>query len=754
MNGKDPGIERATYGGDGFVSKLIIVSNRLPVTVDKQEEDFVYQKSLGGLATGLKSYHEKADSLWIGWPGIVDNDLKEQDKENIREKLESEYGCLPVYFSAEEKENYYDGFCNNTLWPLFHYFANKVEFNTNTWEAYKQVNEKFFNMVDEVMEENDQVWVHDYQLMLLPRLIREKYPQARIGFFLHIPFPSNELFRLMIWREEILEGVLGSDLVGFHTFDYVRHFLSSTRRLLGLDNHLNTLHYGERNIRVDAFPMGIDYEKFNREYTDTEYLEEMKVIRDSKGEMKLILSVDRLDYTKGIPDRLKAFDAFLQLYPEYVGKVRFILIVAPSREKVDSYEKLKRDIEELVGNINGKYSTVNWVPVWFYFKPFSQKSLIAFYRNADVLLVTPLRDGMNLVAKEYAASRRDHEGMIVISETAGAASELGESIRVNPRDMAAIARGLYKALEIPREEKHVINQIIHQRLRRYSVDIWASDFLTSLQNLENTPAFKKGVVNIDQHEETLINEYQQANKSMILLDYDGTLVGFTSIPDQAKPDPSLKKLLSDLGNESQNTLAIVSGRDRQTLEKWLGDLPLHLVASHGLWVKKQGNDWKMTMVLEDQWKPAVNEVLQLYSDRMAGSFIEEKDYSVALHYRKCDPDLVGGKLSEIKDALLTMVQSMSLGVLEGNKVLEVKDVRVNKGMAVTNLMKEGSYDFILAAGDDTTDEDLFAALPSEAHTIKVGFGNTRAAYYVNDWKAMRSLLRKLEGSNGDAGDDK
>lgn len=735
------------------MSKLIIVSNRLPVTVERQGENFEYHKSLGGLATGLKSYHEKADSLWIGWPGINSNQLDENDKEEIRKKLEKEHGCLPVFLSEEEKEDYYEGFCNNTIWPLFHYFANKVEFNPYTWEAYKHVNKKFFLMVDEVMEENDQVWVHDYHFMLLPGLIRKRYPKAQIGFFLHIPFPSNELFRLMIWRKDILEGVLGSDLVGFHTYDYVRHFLSSTRRLLGLDSHLNTLHYGERNIKVDAFPMGIDCEKFNREYTDSEYLEEMEVIQDSKKDMKLILSVDRLDYSKGIPNRLKAFDAFLELHPEYVEKVKFILIVAPSREKVHSYEKLKRDIEEMVGSINGKHSTLNWVPVWFYYKPFSQKSLIAYYRNSDVLLVTPLRDGMNLVAKEYAASRGDNEGMIVISETAGAANELGEVIRVNPRDISAIASGIKRALEMPQEEKHSINEIIQQRLRRYSVEVWASDFLTNLKSYENTLVLEEEVINLGQHSRKLIEEYQKADKHLILLDYDGTLVGFTSIPNQAKPDQALRKLLTEIGENNQNTLTIVSGRDRQTLEKWLGDLPLNLVASHGLWVKKRGEDWEMTVVLEDRWKPVVHEVLQLYSDRMPGSFIEEKDYSIALHYRKCDPDLVAGKLGEIKEALLTMVQAMSLGILEGNKVLEVKDVRVNKGLAVSHLMHENAYDFILAAGDDITDEDLFAALPSHAYSVKVGFNSSRATYYVNDWKAMRSLLQELAGCVDVAGTD-
>ncbi|MDW7671346.1 MAG: bifunctional alpha,alpha-trehalose-phosphate synthase (UDP-forming)/trehalose-phosphatase [Bacillota bacterium] len=736
------------------MSKLIIVSNRLPVTVARNEEAYEYQKSLGGLATGLKSYHEQAESLWIGWPGITSDDMGDQDEPVIRDKLHSAYGCLPVFLNAEELEHYYYGFCNNTLWPLFHYFTDKADFNANTWAAYRQVNEKFFHAVDEVMEEDDQVWVHDYQLMLLPGMIREKYPQARIGFFLHIPFPSSEIFRLLIWREEILEGVLGSDLIGFHTYDYVRHFLSSTRRLLGVDHHLNTLHYGDRSIRVDAFPMGIDYNKFHRDYTDREHLEEMRVIRESKKDQRLILSVDRLDYTKGIPERLRAFDTFLTLYPEYREKVKFMLIVAPSREAVSSYEELKREIEELVGSINGKHSTVDWVPVWFYFKPFSQKSLISFYRNADVLLVTPLRDGMNLVAKEYAASRRDHEGMIVISETAGAASELGEVIRVNPRDTAAIADGLRKALKMTPEEKQEINQIIHRRLKRYNVRFWAADFVTSLQKHERTSDLEQNIENIEQKAAGMIAGYRQAEKRLILLDYDGTLVGFTSLPQQARPDRSLKELLTALAANPYNTLAIVSGRDRNTLEKWLGDVPVHLVGSHGLWVKKHRQEWKMTVSLDSRWKPTILEVMQLYSDRMPGSFIEEKDYSIAFHYRKCDPDMAADKLSEIRDALLTMTQTMSLGIQEGNKVLEVKDVRINKGMGVTSLLNENHYDFILAAGDDKTDEDLFAILPSHAYTVKVGFGLTAAAYYVNDWTAVRSLLRQLEKSEDMGGIDR
>ena len=723
------------------MNRIIFISNRLPVTVSKENDTLAYQKSIGGLATGLKSYHENSDSIWAGWPGISAEEVSTEEKERVRKHLKESYKCLPIFLSEEEVDQYYYGFCNKTIWPLFHYFSNKTEYEFETWDAYQKVNEKFFNAIDPFIGDEDVIWIHDYQLMLLPQMIKEKYPNTQIGFFLHIPFPSFELFRLLIWREEILRGILGADLIGFHTYDYVRHFLSSVRRLLGLENNLNRINYEDRYIQVDAFPMGIDYERFSREYDTQAFQKEVKEIVENKKGIKMILSIDRLDYTKGIPQRIKAFGRFLEEYPEYREKVRLNMIVAPSRVGVDSYDELRREITELVSEINGKYGTFSWMPIWFFFQSFSQESLIAFYKYADVLLVTPLRDGMNLVAKEYIAARTDYEGMVVISETAGAASELSEAVVVNANDYDEIAAGIKTALEMPRDEKIAVNKLVHKRLKRYNVEFWASEFLHELQR--TVDSVRPATRNIGKDSTKIEKAYRDAKKRILFLDYDGTLVGFRSLPEQAKPDQELKTLLRSLADDPKNTVVIVSGRDRHTLEAWLGDLDLHLLAAHGLWLRHPGEEWLMTASLDNRWKESVSHILELYTDRMPGSLIEEKDYSLAFHYRQCEPDMVAVKLSEVREALIGMTQSMSLGIQEGNKVLEIKDNIVNKGHGASLFIQNNDYDFIFGVGDDYTDEDLFSSLPANAFSIKIGIGNTHAKYHLKSWKSMRYMLKKF-----------
>lgn len=725
------------------MSKLILVSNRLPVTVQKGAGGFLFQNSIGGLATGLKNYHQQTGSVWVGWLGPTDEEMSDDEKDQLQQKLLEEYQCRPVFLSEQDIDLYYYGFCNKTIWPLFHYFKSKVEYDLETWEAYQSVNRNFFAAIEPIIDEDDIIWVHDYHLMLLPQIIKEKYPRAQVGFFLHIPFPSFEIFRLLIWREEVLRGLLGADLIGFHTYDYVRHFLSSVRRLLGLDNNFSKINYEDRFVQVDAFPMGIDYDYFSRERDLGKFRPELGAMIENAKDSKIILSVDRLDYTKGIPERIKSFHRFLALYPEYSEKIRLYLLVAPSREGVGSYDELLKEIEELVSKINGEYGTFNWMPIWFLFRSFSQDSLIYFYKQADVLLVTPLRDGMNLVAKEYIASRTDYEGMLVISETAGAASELGEAVIVNANDFNAIAAGIKTALEMPRDEKKTRNKMMHKRLQRYNVNFWASDFLSALHRvMEDTGQAVSENIEINLHK--IEQAYENAGSRALFLDYDGTLVAFKAIPEQARPDQELRQLLTDLGNDPQNTVVIVSGRDKNILEEWLGDLNLSLLASHGLWIRlRDQKEWAMTVPLDNEWKESVRHILELYTDRMPGSFIEEKEYSLAWHYRQCDPDMSAMKLSEIKEALLSLTQSTTLGLQEGNKVLEIKDNRVNKGYVSSLFIQHSSFDFILGAGDDHTDEDLFAALPPGSFAIKVGIGNTNANYHIKSWQSLRAILQRL-----------
>lgn len=724
------------------MSKIIFISNRLPVTVQKEEEKIQYQKSIGGLATGLKNYHAQSDSLWVGWSGIAKENLIDGEEKEIAKVLREQYKCLPVFLSEAEIEEYYYGFCNKTIWPLFHYFLDKAEYHSQTWETYKKVNQKFFDATAPFIEDGDTIWVHDYQLMLLPQMIREKYPNTKIGFFLHIPFPSFEIFRLLIWRGEILQGLLGADLIGFHTYDYVRHFLSSAKRLLGLDHSLNKIDYEDHYIQVDAFPMGVDYQHFSMERKEEGFQRILQKMKEDYKDMKVISSVDRLDYSKGIPERIKAFDLFLRSNPQYLQRVRFNLVVAPSRTEVDTYEALRKEITELVSEVNGKYGTMDWMPIWFHFQSFPQEYLIALYKNTDAMLVTPLRDGMNLVAKEYIASRTDCEGMIVISETAGAASELGEAVIVNPNDYQAIADGIKTALEMPIEEKRIRNQVLHKRLENYDVNHWAEEFLKALHSIDlNATSIMHKNLNHDL--EQLREDYINAQRRVLFLDYDGTLVGLEAMPEWARPDKQLKELLSQIAEDPKNTVVIVSGRDRHTLEDWLGDLNLHLLADHGLWLKHPKEKWEQTVVIENDWKECVRNLLEIYHDRLPGSFIEEKEFSLAFHYRQCNSYMIEVKLGELREELISMTSSLSVGLQEGKKVVEVKDNRVSKGSGTNVFLKDQDFDFIFGAGDDLTDEDLFGVLPQEAYRVKVGIGNTDANYFVKSWKSMRSILENF-----------
>lgn len=726
------------------MGKLVIISNRLPVMIAGHRGSFDFHKSMDGLANGLRSYQKSADSIWVGWPGLARDILTGQDQARLRTELREKYRCVPVFLSQHEVDSFYHGFCHKTIWPLFHYFTMNVQYSKTMWETYIQVNRRFLDCAAPLIEEGDIVWVHGYQLMLLPQMIRERFPNVKLGFFMHIPFPSFEIYRLLIWREELLSGLLGADVIGFHTYDYVRHFLSSVHRLLGYEHTLNQIAYANRSIRVDAFPMGIDYDRFSKAYNTPKFQETVRWITQNTRAKTTVLSLDRLDYTKGLPQRARAFTTFLQKYPEYKGQICLRFIVAPPRGENEALEPLKRELVRLITETNNALGTADWTPILFHFQDFSYESLTALYKYSDILLATPLRDGMNLVAKEYIAARTDYKGMVVISETAGAASELGEVIIVNPNDSEAVADGIKRALDMPAEDKIEINKILHQRLRRYNVNFWAETFVKAIAE-SGKGAEQSAVQDIEADPSALISAYSNAQSRIILLDYDGTLVGFKAVPNQARPDPALKKLLFKLAEDPKNTVVIVSGRDRHSLEEWLGDLRLYMLAAHGLWRRELDGEWIMTAALDNRWKEQVAGIMQLYADRMPGALIEEKDYSLAFHYRNCEPNLVADRLGEIRSALSSAIGSMSLGIQEGNKVLEIKDTRIDKGQSVAFFTARRTYDFVLGIGDDYTDENLFAALGPRAFSVKIGPGRTGAKYRLHSWQSVRGLLKKFTG---------
>ncbi|MFO7864487.1 MAG: bifunctional alpha,alpha-trehalose-phosphate synthase (UDP-forming)/trehalose-phosphatase [Salinivirgaceae bacterium] len=525
------------------MSKTIIISNRLPLQISIDNEDLTVTPSIGGLATGMKSVHKSGESLWIGWSGLTEEEIDDNMKAKVHEASAKE-GCVNVPLTAEDMDGYYYGFSNKTIWPLFHYFTEYAEYRNEYWEKYQEVNQKFADVVAEHIEPGDTVWVHDYQLLLLPKLIKERFPDVAIGFFLHIPFPSFEVFRIMPWRTELLEGLLGADLLGFHTYDYERHFFSSVRRLLGHEINFNEIVINNRIIRADIFPMGIDYDKFynasisqqRKSVKDrTELHQQLDKHQLVNPEVRFILSIDRLDYTKGIRNRLYAFEHFLEKYPKYLGKATLIMLCVPSRQNVDQYQRMKSEIDELVGRINGNYSTVNWTPVWYFYRSMPFENLIDLYSSSDVALLTPIRDGMNLVAKEYVASQIDSKGVLILSEMTGAAKEMSEALLINPNNMDAIADAIDEALSMPDKEQIQRIETMQTRLKRYNIDKWASDFVATLNETKERQLQYTTKKLTKKIEKEIFDKYQKANKRILFLDYDGTLVGFKDKPSQGQP---------------------------------------------------------------------------------------------------------------------------------------------------------------------------------------------------------------------------
>ena len=725
--------------------RIIIVSNRLPVTVELTADQIRLSPSAGGVATGLSSVYRQGNNLWVGWPGLANENIPNQ--QSIINDLQKDH-MAPVFLTKGEVHDFYEGFSNSTLWPLYHYFTEFAEYNEELWEAYKQVNEKYCEIIAQVAGPDDVIWVQDYQLLLLPEMLRERLPQATIGFFQHIPFPSYEIFRLLPWRYEILMGMMGADLIGFHTYDDMRHFLSSVKRICGLSHTMGIIRVGAQLTKIDAFPMGIDFDKFANAPTAEATRPHLKELEDNYADQKLILSIDRLDYSKGINKRLQAFEEFLNKYPEWQGKVSLLMIVVPSRTKVEQYQHLKEEIDKRVGAFEGKFSRLDWKPVYYFYRSFSFEELSALYTRADVAMITPLRDGMNLVCKEYVASKSaSKRGVLILSEMAGAAKELSEALLINPNDLHGTVHAINQALTMPEEEQEKRMIDLQETVKRYNVHQWVETFLDQLYAIkEKQLELNTSLIN-DELKARIAKRFEEADSRLLLLDYDGTLQGFFKDPQAARPDDELLMLLTKLSNDPKNTVVVISGRDHETLQEWVGELPLDMIAEHGIWTKGEGEQWGTIETLTKDWKAQVRSMLERYVDRTPGSFIEDKAYSLVWHYRNADAEFGELRSRELVSTLSYLLANMNLQVMEGNKVIEIKNRDVNKGKTARTWMARGKYDFVLAIGDDVTDEDTFEAMPSGAYTIKVGAGNTVADYSIRSYKEVRKLLQKLADSS-------
>jgi trehalose 6-phosphate synthase/phosphatase len=718
------------------MGKTIIVSNRLPVKIAKGESGFNLAVSEGGLATGLGSIYKDGDNIWIGWAGL---EVEEKEKDEIINRLAKE-SLSPVFLTEKEIQNYYEGFSNETLWPIFHYMSTYAQYEKEYWDDYEVVNHKFKDAVLKIAKPGDIIWIHDYQLLLLPKLIREELPNVTIGFFQHIPFPSYELFRLIPWRAELLNGMLGADLIGFHTYDDVRHFTSSATRVLPVQTTANVIHKDDRYITIDAFPMGIDAEKFNDLTSSDTVKAELKLLNEIVRDSKIILSIDRLDYSKGIIQRLNAFEKVLINHPEYLGKISLHMIVVPSRDNIPQYSELRDSIDKFVGNINSRFRTHGWNPINYYYRSFPIETLSALYSRADICLVTPMRDGMNLVSKEYVASKTDETGVLILSEMAGASKELIDAIIVNPNNTVELYEAIVKAIEMPIAEQKIRMQGLRQIVQKFDINHWVKIFMDQLSEVKQLELSRRAK-HVNNDLKLLIKaNYDVAKKRVLFFDYDGTLVGFKINPLDASPDDALYQLINSLAADPRNKVVIISGRKHETLGEWFSHLPIDLIAEHGAWKKIDNSEWIETPNLSDKWKSIVKPMLESYSDRTAGSFIEEKRFSLAWHYRNVEKGLGELRANELISNMRYLTRERGLQLLPGNKVVEIKNAEINKGKAALSYTYGQDFDFLLAMGDDHTDEDIFESLPDLATTIKVGSSVSAAKFYLTDVKQVRELL--------------
>ena len=718
--------------------KLFIIANRLPIKANRNENnELEFTRSEGGLTTGMDSLTMDVEKHWIGWPGTYTE--SEEEEKLISEHLEK-FNFHPVFLSSDQILNYYEGYSNSTLWPLCHYFYTFIEYENLYWNTYKQVNELFARTTLNLIGPNDIVWVQDYQLMLLPQMIRKSVDNVSIGYFHHIPFPSYELFRVLPERAELLEGLLGADLIGFHTHDYMRHFVSAAERVLvDIRFRFDQVLLNNRIAYVDAFPMGINFDLYYNAIQQPEVQAKVDAMRETYGKHKLILSVDRLDYSKGIVHRLRGFAQFLENHPEYLEKVSLAMIVVPSRDSVDRYASLKTKIDETIGTINGKFSTINWTPVYYFYHGFPFEELVALYHMADIGLVTPLRDGMNLVAKEYLAAKREKAGVLILSEMAGAAIELNEALIINPNNIEEIENAIFTALEMPEEEQMRRLKKMQQSVSRKSVNKWANDFVNELKaiNLRNE---NLNTERIDYQAKIKIQtEYRNSQKRLFILDYDGTLSAFKSRPEDAVPTKETYKLLNKLASDPKNKVVISSGRDRDTLEEWFGSLAIDLAAEHGACYKEHGV-WVDNIGDEKPWDNEIMEIVQNFVDKTPRSKIEEKNTTLVWHYRNVDTWLASLREQQLFEALMIPCARLGLQIMRGNKIIEIKSPIHTKGSEARRLLATQNFDFIMAIGDDTTDEDTFRELPDFAYTIKVGNISEVARYSVKSQSKVLPLL--------------
>lgn len=726
------------------MSRCLLVSNRLPVTYDEKLNNF--KSSSGGLVSAIKGLDASVVGSSFEWMGILTDDIASELIEKARQTPAGNLACHPIVVPKDLYHHYYNEYCNNVIWPLFHYERSLVMHSEKGWRSYCQVNLLVAEAILKEAKDGDTIWVHDFQLMLVPGVLKKKNPKLRVGFFLHIPFPSSEIFRELPQRKEILQSLVQCDLLGFHDLSYLNHFRSSLQRVLG-ENPMP-----ERALGV--YPISIDAQHFHELSSAPETKEFIEKYKTNKKDMKWILGVDRLDYIKGLILKLRAFRKLLKEYPDERGKVQLVQIVIPSRTEVPEYQKLKAKIEQLVSSINGEYGTPAYMPISYIYHSVSEPELSALYQLSEVMHIGSTRDGMNLVSLEYICSQNEkYPGVVLLSEFAGAHSTLSYAMSINPWNIGETARKILEALHHPEVKRRGEMTAMRNFLFRYNSSEWARIFLRDLQY---TKPERKSVVLPEDGKFPWMN-LLAGKRVVIFCDLDGTLAPISRFPSDVRIQENTLNLLRKISQTSAE-FVVVSGRDQEFLEEQFlrQDFSFPLAACHGAYYYSPFDKEWVNLVSHDslKWKTGVMDILKLYSSRTPGSFIEDKGHAITWHYRNSPNEFADFLANKLTFELEESLTNQPVQVNRGKKVIEVKSVNANKGYFVEQWLQRREYlpDIVIAIGDDTTDEDMFDMLQGRSDVktfcIKVGKEKSHARYSLPDQTRVGDFLENLLFSLG------
>ncbi|KAG6424445.1 hypothetical protein SASPL_114863 [Salvia splendens] len=736
--------------------RLLVVANRLPVSAVRRGEDsWSLEISAGGLVSALLGVTE-FEARWIGWAGV--NVPDEVGKKALTAAL-AEKKCIPVFLDEEIVHQYYNGYCNNILWPLFHYLGLPQEDRLATtrsfqsqFEAYQKANQMFADVVNNHYEEGDVVWCHDYHLMFLPKYLKEYNNKMKVGWFLHTPFPSSEIHRTLPSRSELLRAVLMADLVGFHTYDYARHFVSACTRILGLEGTPEGVEDQGRLTRVAAFPIGIDSERFMRALEMPGVQENIKELKERFCGRKVMLGVDRLDMIKGIPQKILAFEKFLEENPYWCDKVVLLQIAVPTRTDVPEYQKLTSQVHEIVGRINGKFGTLTAVPIHHLDRSLDFPALCALYAVTDVALVTSLRDGMNLVSYEFVACQDSKRGVLILSEFAGAAQSLGAgAILVNPWNITEVAAAIDQALNMPAEEREKRHRHNFEHVTTHTAQQWAEFFVSELNDtvIEAQQRIRKVPPPLEFND--AIGRYLQSNKRLLILGFNATLTEIVDTPgrrgDQIKEmelklHPELRKPLASLCEDPNTIVVVLSGSERSVLDENFGDYKMWLAAENGMFLRsteKGKEQWMTTMPehLNMDWVDSVKHVLEYFTERTPRSHFERRETLLVWNYKYSDSEF--GRL-QARDMLQHLwtgpISNSSVDVVQGSRTVEVRAVGVTKGAAIDRILGEIVHskaittpiDFVMCVGHFFgKDEDVYTFFEPELPPDNLAFSRCKAS---------------------------